>query len=305
MTHPGRPLVTFALFAYNQEKYIREAVEGAFAQTYQPLEIILSDDCSSDRTFEIMQEMAAGYTGPHDVRVRRSVANNGVLSHINGAVSIARGQIVIMAAGDDISFPFRTTVTVNAFLARPETMAIFTKSSELPPRLDYCFADLKFISPLRIALGGGGVGMGAAYSYKRDCFNCPELLPENLYSEDRILPMRAAILGLVGFVDVSTISHRDTPDSITKKLGNQRLFSYENVQHLDFLSMDVRALYSGSMTWKGRLILLLIRLRIVMAKNSNNVTIKWVLDKLILRVTSKLIHILHFEKSIPVKVKAL
>jgi len=47
-----RPLVTFALVAYNQEQYIREAVEGAFAQTYEPLEIILSDDCSSDRTVE-------------------------------------------------------------------------------------------------------------------------------------------------------------------------------------------------------------------------------------------------------------
>ena len=56
-----RPLVTFALFAYNQERYIREAVEGAFAQTYEPLEIILSDDCSTDRTFEIMQEMVANY----------------------------------------------------------------------------------------------------------------------------------------------------------------------------------------------------------------------------------------------------
>jgi len=42
---PERPLLTFALFGYNQEQYIREAVEGAFAQTYSPLEIILSDDC--------------------------------------------------------------------------------------------------------------------------------------------------------------------------------------------------------------------------------------------------------------------
>ena len=56
-TSPERPLVTFALFAYNQENYIRAAVEGAFAQTYQPLEIILSDDCSKDRTFEIMQRL--------------------------------------------------------------------------------------------------------------------------------------------------------------------------------------------------------------------------------------------------------
>ncbi len=35
-----RPLVTFAISAYNQEKFIHEAVEVAFAQTYEPLEII-------------------------------------------------------------------------------------------------------------------------------------------------------------------------------------------------------------------------------------------------------------------------
>ena len=48
-----RPLVSFAQFAYNQEKYIREAIEGAFAQTYEPIEVILSEDYSTNRTFEI------------------------------------------------------------------------------------------------------------------------------------------------------------------------------------------------------------------------------------------------------------
>ena len=55
---PSPPLVTFALFAYNQEAFIREAVASALSQTYEPLEIILSDDCSTDRTFAIMQELA-------------------------------------------------------------------------------------------------------------------------------------------------------------------------------------------------------------------------------------------------------
>ena len=73
----GRALVTFALFAYNQEKFIREAVEGAFSQTYEPLEIILSDDYSSDRTFEIIERMAAEYTGPHRVIVRYSRSCSG------------------------------------------------------------------------------------------------------------------------------------------------------------------------------------------------------------------------------------
>ena len=102
-----RPLVTFALIAYNQEKYIREAVEGAFSQTYEPLEIILSDDCSSDRTYEIMKSMADAYEGPHEVFVRQSPANRGIGCHINGVFALAKGDYFALAAGDDISEPDR------------------------------------------------------------------------------------------------------------------------------------------------------------------------------------------------------
>lgn len=45
--------VTFFLLAYNQERYIREA---ALAQDYPDLEVVLSDDCSTDGTFAIIQE---------------------------------------------------------------------------------------------------------------------------------------------------------------------------------------------------------------------------------------------------------
>lgn len=117
MTDPARPLVTFALFAYNQEAYIREAVEGVFAQTYRPLEIILSDDCSSDRTFEIMQEMAGDGSAPEGVEVivRRNPRNLGIADHFNTLIQAARGEIVVVAAGDDISLPGRTAQAATAF----------------------------------------------------------------------------------------------------------------------------------------------------------------------------------------------
>ncbi len=102
-----RPLVSFVLFAYNHEKYIREAVEGAFSQTYEPLEIILSDDCSMDRTFEIMQEMVAAYRGPHKVRAVQTQKNLGVVPHVLLRGREAVSDIVVMAAGDDVSLPSR------------------------------------------------------------------------------------------------------------------------------------------------------------------------------------------------------
>lgn len=114
---PDRPLVTFAVFAYNQEKYIREAVEGAFSQTYSPLEIILSDDCSSDRTFEIMDEMAREYVGPHLVKVRRNRFNVGTALHVQYAFDESSGRLFVLAAGDDISMPERVKKLIAAWEA--------------------------------------------------------------------------------------------------------------------------------------------------------------------------------------------
>ncbi|WP_282041257.1 glycosyltransferase family 2 protein [Halomonas alimentaria] len=112
-TTQERPLVTFALFAYNQEKYIREAIEGAFSQTYEPLEIILSDDCSTDRTFEIMQEMADKYEGLNKVTVRKNEINLGVSGHVNEVIKLCGGKFLVAAAGDDVSMSDRTSETVS------------------------------------------------------------------------------------------------------------------------------------------------------------------------------------------------
>ncbi|MCA0197283.1 MAG: glycosyltransferase family 2 protein [Proteobacteria bacterium] len=116
MSKEDKPLVTFALFAYNQEGYIREAVEGALSQDYPNLEIILSDDCSQDRTYELMQELAARYVGPHVVRLNRNPRNLSIGGHVNAVNRLARGKLVVAAAGDDISLPGRTSALVDAWL---------------------------------------------------------------------------------------------------------------------------------------------------------------------------------------------
>jgi glycosyltransferase involved in cell wall biosynthesis len=110
-----KPLMTFMVCGYNQEKFIREAVEAAFAQTYSPLQIILSDDCSTDRTFEIMRELANAYRGQHQVVLNRNATNVGLAGHYNRMVLLARGQLLVGAAGDDISFPNRVETIYQAW----------------------------------------------------------------------------------------------------------------------------------------------------------------------------------------------
>lgn len=116
LTDSEQPLVTFALFAYNQEKYIRAAVAGAFEQTYSPLEIVLSDDCSTDGTFEIMRAMSAEYKGPHKIVLNRNNPNIGLGPHVFGIARIGTGKLLIAAAGDDVSLPNRTQAIVEKWL---------------------------------------------------------------------------------------------------------------------------------------------------------------------------------------------
>src|SRR5262245_41277779 len=111
----SRPLVTFAVFACNQEKFVREAVESALAQTYSPLQIILSDDCSNDRTFEIIQEIAAAYRGPHEIALNRNASRLGIGGHFNRVEELARGELVVVQAADDVSLPQRTQVMYDAW----------------------------------------------------------------------------------------------------------------------------------------------------------------------------------------------
>lgn len=111
--HPveGRPLIAFLVGAYNHEKCIRAAVEGAFSQTYSPLIIILSDDDSSDQTFTIMKEMAESYHGPHRVLLNRNDKNMGLMPHVNKLFELTSTlgcDLIVASAGDDISVPHRT-----------------------------------------------------------------------------------------------------------------------------------------------------------------------------------------------------
>jgi len=62
-------LVTFSLLCHNHQRFIREAVRSVLAQDYEPLEILISDDHSTDATLDIIQEEIGSYTGPHSIRL--------------------------------------------------------------------------------------------------------------------------------------------------------------------------------------------------------------------------------------------
>ena len=107
MNDLSNPLASVTICSFNQEKYIRECVESVLAQTYSPLEIIISDDGSTDQTPKIIESCVAKYKGKHKVSVilhSFNLGEKGANNFLN-AYQKTTGSFVIQFCGDDIMLP--------------------------------------------------------------------------------------------------------------------------------------------------------------------------------------------------------
>lgn len=228
----SKPLATFCVTAYNQEAFVREAIEGAFAQTYSPLEILLSDDCSTDRTFEIMQEMAATYRGPHKVRLNRNDRNLGPAKHLSRQYELISGEFRVGSGGDDISLPCRMERLVDLWLrSGKRSVGIFSdaiiiddQGQEVRPRnftvLPSNPGDLIALSltsghatvRLRPLNDPHGVlnswVQGSTYGYDKRLWAVFGGLQRGIIQEDVILMIRALLLGSIAYIDEPLVKYR-------------------------------------------------------------------------------------------------
>jgi glycosyltransferase involved in cell wall biosynthesis len=209
-----KPLATFAMLVYNQEEYIREAVQAAFDQTYSPLEIIISDDCSKDGTFRIVEEMAASYTGPHKIICSRNQNNLGIAEHVNKVNRMAQGELIVLAAGDDISVPERTEKLVGRYL-RSEKTAHYLFS--LARKIDVNGQLLETVnSPgapnandkWKAAFSPYPIAIGATEAWTKQLAEFFSPLGKGVWAEDQVFGLRGLLLGKVDYIDEPLVLYR-------------------------------------------------------------------------------------------------
>ncbi len=122
------PLVSFCLMACRQKELICEALQAALAQDYEPLEILVSDDNSQDGTWEIVQETVKGYKGPHKVILNHNEPNLGTIGNWQKLCSMASGELLIKADGDDISYPNRARCIAEDWVASGRKAMVMASS---------------------------------------------------------------------------------------------------------------------------------------------------------------------------------
>jgi glycosyltransferase involved in cell wall biosynthesis len=220
----ARPLITLALYCYNQETFIRNALAAAFAQTYEPLEIIVSDDCSDDSSFQLIREICASYEGRHRVIVHRTERNLGKIcfgKRIEEVLRISRGELIVMAAGDDVSVAERCEELFSAWDTAGRAKISLHSSVQVvdhfgnvcgPPAGENEIASRSLAE--YIAADGRGL-LGASHAFSRALVDEFPPLPDKLLLEDGAIAFRARLRDGIVFVNKPLVMYRRHDENIT------------------------------------------------------------------------------------------
>ncbi|AMC10863.1 hypothetical protein Lupro_06225 [Lutibacter profundi] len=96
------PMVSVIMITYNHEKYIEQAIEGVLMQKNNfEVELIISNDASSDNTDEIAKKIISNYKGKIEIRYYNHIQNKGISKNFSWSVSKSRGRYIAICEGDD------------------------------------------------------------------------------------------------------------------------------------------------------------------------------------------------------------
>jgi glycosyltransferase involved in cell wall biosynthesis len=121
----AQPLVSVILPVLNGERYIPDQIDSILAQTYSNLELIVCDDCSTDRTAEIVREYMR--KDPR-VRLAQNEKNLKVSATFQAHCHLCRGEFIAPSDHDDFWLPEKIGLMVDYLQKHPETDLVFTDS---------------------------------------------------------------------------------------------------------------------------------------------------------------------------------
>lgn len=258
------PRATLVLLVFNQIATVRDAALACLSQDCEPIEILFSDDVSTDGSYEWLQTLVDSYRGPHRLRLRRNERNLGIGGHYNAIVEASRGELIITAAGDDISHSNRVRRLLQAWDASGQTLDLIASHAV---DMDAQGMDHGVLKVDQLAHWAGPQSwvrkrpyvIGATHAFTRRLHSRFGPIEPALRYEDQVMALRATMGG--GGVTVEEplvryrrggLSSRDTGgvrparlDRLRKKYGQQALL-YGQIQR-DLTQARLSTLWPGKL----------------------------------------------------------
>lgn len=110
MKHNQMPFISVILPMYNAENFIEETIKTVLNQTYQNFEILIVDDCSNDKSVNIVESLMKEYK---NIKLYKNTENLGVAISRNRAVKNSNGRFICYLDADDLWLPNKLEKQLN------------------------------------------------------------------------------------------------------------------------------------------------------------------------------------------------
>jgi GT2 family glycosyltransferase len=122
------PLISVIVIAYNSSRYVLEALDSVAGQHYPKLELIITDDHSTDNTVPICQDwVEANRERFPSVQILTSGINTGIAGNANRALGVATGEWIKILAADDLLYPSCLEDFMQFVLKSPSNSVVFSR----------------------------------------------------------------------------------------------------------------------------------------------------------------------------------
>lgn len=243
---PADPLVSVYMLTYHQERFIETAIEGVIAQTCNfPIELIIGEDGSPDKTREIVMKYQKQY--PNLIRVLTSEANVGARANARRCQAATRGRYVAICEGDDFWTDPQKLATQVSLLERKQTISLVCHAVNLVDAesglrdRQHRSAGCSRILPAREVVARGGYFIPTCSILVRRTVleNRPDWW-EKCPVGDYPLALRATQLGEVAYMDRVMASYRvNVPGSWTVTRKTEALL-HDRYQHAQAMERMLR-----------------------------------------------------------------
>ena len=200
-------LVSVVMATFNGDKFLREQIESILSQSYSPIELIVFDDCSTDRSFEILEE----YQNRGLLSAYRNPSNLGYVKNFEKAIQKANGEYIALADQDDVWFPSKIEILVQEIGSNLLIHSDASLINELGDEIASSFED--FASKMTVpdsfseAVLNGAV-TGCTCLFKKELLETALPFPDGLYIHDKWLGVLAFHQGGIKYIKKPLIAYR-------------------------------------------------------------------------------------------------
>lgn len=193
---------------YNGEKFLRKQLDSLFSQTYENIEVVVSDDCSTDETIAILNE----YNDKFKMSLYVNKVNLGFLKNFEKAVSLCKGDYIVLADQDDIWMPEKISILLDEIgdcsLIYSDALLINEHDNILPGSL-IKNSGVKPVTgkPFEYFVCNSCI-TGCTSMFKKELVPVALPIPENEISHDWWFSVAASRQGGVKYLDRELIQYR-------------------------------------------------------------------------------------------------